>query len=106
MKDKTVIDIGEPYHQDSENQEDPSQASWRLSDFARFIAQPLSSKGWPRWAVFTLAIIGVVYILNPTFGFFELLPDNLPIIGNLDEGVAFMLVLAGLVELFDKKPKK
>ena len=33
-----------------------------------------------------------VYLLNPTFGF-DLLPDNLPIVGNLDEaGAAALLV--------------
>jgi hypothetical protein len=30
-----------------------------------------------------------------------LIPDMLPIIGNLDEGVASVLVWYGLVELFD-----
>ena len=38
-----------------------------------------------------VAIIGIVcllYILNPTFGVFELIPDNIPLIGNIDEGLA------------------
>lgn len=47
-----------------------------------------------------LAIIGIlfglIYLLNPTAGVFELLPDNLPIIGNLDEASAVMLILACL----------
>lgn len=34
-----------------------------------------------------------LYLLNPTFGFFELIPDNLPVIGNLDEGAAAALLL-------------
>ncbi|RLI10529.1 hypothetical protein DRO25_03310 [Candidatus Bathyarchaeota archaeon] len=34
-------------------------------------------------------------------GVFEFIPDNIPVIGNLDEGVAFMLVLAGFVEFFE-----
>lgn len=43
-----------------------------------------------------LAIIGIlfslVYIINPTAGIFEILPDNLPIVGNLDEaGVTYFL---------------
>jgi hypothetical protein len=38
------------------------------------------------------AIISVLYLLNPGWGVFELLPDNLPIIGNLDE-VFFTLLL-------------
>lgn len=41
-------------------------------------------------------VLGVIYILNPTMGVFELLPDALPIIGNLDEGAAVYLIFAGL----------
>ncbi len=73
------------------------------SAFTRFISQPLSSRGVPRWLVFALAITGLIYLLNPTAGFIELLPDNIPFLGNLDEGAAFALVLAGLVELFEGK---
>lgn len=41
-------------------------------------------------------ILGVLYLLNPTAGIFEILPDNLPIVGNLDEGAAVVLILAAL----------
>ena len=41
-------------------------------------------------------VVGTVYILNPTMGLFELLPDNLPIVGNLDEAAAVYLILGGL----------
>jgi uncharacterized membrane protein YkvA (DUF1232 family) len=35
----------------------------------------------------------VVYLLNPTAGYIELIPDNFPIVGNLDEaGVTLLLV--------------
>ena len=30
-------------------------------------------------------IIGILYILNPTAGVIELIPDNIPFVGNLDE---------------------
>ena len=72
-----------------------------LSDFARKISEPLSKRGWPVWLVYLLAFIGVLYMLNPTLGIIELIPDTFPIIGNIDEGVAFMLILAGLVELIE-----
>ena len=39
-------------------------------------------------------LLGAIYILNPTAGVFELLPDNLPFIGNLDEAAATALVIA------------
>ncbi len=36
----------------------------------------------------------VTYLANPTFGLFELIPDNLPGIGNLDEAAAATLLVA------------
>ena len=75
--------------------------SKKLSGFVKALSEPLSKYGWPTWLVYILAVIGLVYILNPTFGIFEFIPDNLPIIGNLDESVAFMLVLAGIVEALE-----
>ena len=48
-------------------------------------------------------VLGVIYILNPTFGIFELIPDNLPYIGNLDEASAVFLIVACLKELKKKE---
>ncbi len=56
-------------------------------------------------------IVALIYLLNPTLGIFELLPDNLPFIGNLDEATAMMVLLAALryfgVDLtrFFKRPR-
>jgi len=36
----------------------------------------------------------VLYLLNPTAGLFELLPDVLPGVGNLDEAAATGLLIA------------
>ena len=83
----------------------PSKDSQKreLSGFAKALTEPLSKYGWPSWLVYTMAVIGAVYILNPTFGLLEFIPDNLPIIGNLDESVAVMLILAGIVEALEGK---
>ncbi len=62
---------------------------------------PLSMRGVPVWLIYVAALLAFVYILNPTAGIIELIPDNLPIVGNLDEGVAFTLLWYGLVELFE-----
>ena len=46
-----------------------------------------------------VALVSAVYLLNPGFGVFELLPDNLPGVGNLDEAFiqyAFYVSLAAL----------
>lgn len=65
------------------------------------LTTPLSTRGIPRWLTYLLTLIGIIYLLNPTAGLLELLPDNLPFIGNLDEGVAMMLIWYGLVEFFE-----
>jgi len=38
-------------------------------------------------------LLGGLYLLNPFAGIFEFLPDNLPLVGNLDEGGAMALIL-------------
>ena len=43
-----------------------------------------------------VALLCVVYMLNPTAGFLEFIPDNLPIIGNVDEGLIMILLLGCL----------
>lgn len=65
------------------------------------LTTPLSLRGWPVWLVYAVAALGIVYILNPTAGLLELLPDNIPFLGNLDEGAAYMMIWYGLVEFFE-----
>lgn len=43
-------------------------------------------------------IIGLIYLLNPTSGVIEIIPDNIPFIGNLDEATAVILILKCLRE--------
>lgn len=40
-----------------------------------------------------LGCLSLLYIINPGAGLFELIPDNLPLIGNLDEAAAVTLLL-------------
>lgn len=56
-------------------------------------------------------ILSFIYLMNPTLGVFEFLPDNLPIVGNLDEATATMVFLGALryfgwdfTDLFMKRP--
>ncbi len=62
-----------------------------------------------------IAIIGLLsllYIINPTAGLIEIIPDNFPIIGNLDEAAATALLLSCLsyfgIDIFNifKKDEK
>ena len=39
-------------------------------------------------------LISLIYLLNPTAGILELIPDNIPIVGNLDEAAACAIILA------------
>ena len=43
-----------------------------------------------------LALFCVVYMLNPTAGIFEFIPDALPFIGNVDEALIMLLFLGCL----------
>ena len=45
--------------------------------------------------VFVVGFVCLLYLLNPTMGVFELIPDNIPLIGNLDEvGATYLLFYA------------
>lgn len=43
--------------------------------------------------ILALAVFAVIYLANPTAGFLEFLPDNLPLIGNLDEAGAVLILV-------------
>ena len=44
-------------------------------------------------AVLCLGLLCILYLLNLGAGLFELIPDNIPFIGNLDEAAAMLLLL-------------
>ena len=46
--------------------------------------------------VIILGVLSLLYIFNPGAGIFELIPDNIPFLGNLDEAAAVMILLACL----------
>jgi uncharacterized membrane protein YkvA (DUF1232 family) len=49
-----------------------------------------------KFLVAAIGILAFLYLLNPGFGVFELIPDNIPFIGNLDEATAAFLLLSAL----------
>ncbi len=46
-----------------------------------------------------IAILCAMYLINPTMGVIEFIPDNFPIIGNLDEATATAGLLYALSQL-------
>lgn len=48
-------------------------------------------------------LIAIIYLLNPDAGIIELIPDNIPIIGNLDE-VAATILLFKVLSYFGWNP--
>ena len=63
--------------------------------------------------VFCLGVISLLYLLNIGVGVIELIPDNIPFVGNLDEaGAAALLLMClryfglDLTKILKKTPKK
>lgn len=68
---------------------------------AEIVDESNSESPWPSGALLSIviAVLCVIYIVNPTAGILEFLPDNIPIIGNLDEATATAGLLYALSEL-------
>lgn len=43
-----------------------------------------------------VGLLALIYLINPTAGVIELIPDNIPFVGNMDEATAMGLVVASL----------
>lgn len=43
-----------------------------------------------------IATLSVVYLANPTLGVFEIIPDNVPFVGNIDEATATAILISCL----------
>lgn len=43
--------------------------------------------------IILLGLFCLLYLFNPGAGFFELIPDNIPVIGNLDEAAAVAILI-------------
>lgn len=56
-----------------------------------------------RIGLMALIGLGVLYVLNPGAGLFELLPDNFPLVGNIDEAGATALVIWAWRRLFPRR---
>lgn len=63
-------------------------------------------KRMPKWLIYLLSTVGFIYLLNPTFGLLELIPDNIPLVGNLDEGAAAILFWQGVSEFINSRKSR
>lgn len=46
--------------------------------------------------VIIAGFLAALYLINPTFGLFELIPDTIPGVGNIDEAFATTVLLGAL----------
>ena len=53
-----------------------------------------------------LVLLSGLYLLNLGLGFVELIPDNIPFFGNLDEGLAGIIFWTSLRNIFGSKSGK
>lgn len=50
---------------------------------------PAATPDSPKWLTSAvIAVLCALYLIYPSMGVFELIPDNLPFVGNLDEAAA------------------
>jgi hypothetical protein len=49
-----------------------------------------------KYGAITLITICTLYLFNPGAGVFELLPDNIPFLGNVDETLAAFLIFSSI----------
>jgi uncharacterized membrane protein YkvA (DUF1232 family) len=52
---------------------------------------------------YLIAIFCFIYILNPGMGVFELIPDNIPFVGNLDEAAMSILMYVITQKIIKKR---
>ncbi len=52
-----------------------------------------------KFLVGAIGCLATVYLINPTAGIIELIPDNIPVFGNLDDGAA-CYILYSCIEYF------
>jgi hypothetical protein len=63
-------------------------------------ATPVARSSWSGYAVALVgALVSALYLSNAGAGIVELLPDNLPLAGNLDEMLFTFVLLASLRKL-------
>lgn len=70
--------------------------------FGRYVAvhQDQRSSEMKSFFIALAGVLSFLYLLNPTFGVFELIPDNIPLVGNIDDATATMVLPLGVLRYF------
>lgn len=53
-----------------------------------------------------MILFSVVYLINPTAGWLEFIPDTLPFVGNLDEAGATTMLIWAISEIRNNRASK
>jgi uncharacterized membrane protein YkvA (DUF1232 family) len=62
-----------------------------------------SDSSWRRRGAQAALILSVLYLIYPSLGIFELIPDYIPFVGNVDEGLAGALIFWAIRTLREKQ---
>ena len=63
---------------------------------APYVAQERGPNALQQLFVLVITGIAAIYLINPGAGLIEIIPDVIPVIGNLDEAAALTLLISGL----------
>ncbi len=62
----------------------------------QIVPEPRQQPGWAKAVAWATILLGGLYIVNPTAGIFELIPDVVPVVGNLDEAAIMFLIFGAM----------
>lgn len=62
-----------------------------------------TKKPMPLPILLVMILFSLVYLVNPTAGLIEFIPDNAPFIGNLDEAGATAMLIWAISELRNRR---
>lgn len=62
-----------------------------------------TKKPMPLPVLILMILFSLVYLVNPTAGVLEFIPDNIPFLGNLDEAGATTMLIWAISELRNRR---
>lgn len=62
-----------------------------------------TKKPMPLPVLIVMILFSLVYLVNPTAGVLEFIPDNIPFLGNIDEAGATTMLIWAISELRNRR---